>query len=335
MRNLIKYSDYTREEVHQIFASNSSFTPQAGTWGLQGIISIPDRSEDFVFFVTYGQQQGEHVFEEGITNDGILSWQSQPKQSLQDKQIQQLINHDDLTHSIYLFLRTEKKRKYSYLGKLKYLSHDIDREKPVWFQWQILDWNPSVSKLKQVGLTLQSSTKVQDVEQITSESGPLQEYPPPSLRARQGKTTNIFRARKIIDRSLTDARNVELGLAGEMLVLSHEMQSLRNSCRPELADKILHVARIEGDGAGYDILSYTTTGDIKYIEVKTTTSGDDSSFYMSSNEVSFANQHRINYYLYRVYNFDQLHNTGKFFVINGNDLKDYRLTPINYRVDLK
>jgi hypothetical protein len=43
------------------------FTPSRGTWGMQGIIKIPDRPKDFIFFVTYGQQQGEHVFEEGIT----------------------------------------------------------------------------------------------------------------------------------------------------------------------------------------------------------------------------------------------------------------------------
>lgn len=35
MRTLILYDDYSREEVHDIFASGTTFTPQAGTWGLQ------------------------------------------------------------------------------------------------------------------------------------------------------------------------------------------------------------------------------------------------------------------------------------------------------------
>ena len=51
-RPLEKYKDYTREEVHAIFSPNTRFTPQSGSWGLQGIIQIPGRDGDFVFFVT-------------------------------------------------------------------------------------------------------------------------------------------------------------------------------------------------------------------------------------------------------------------------------------------
>ncbi len=72
---------YSREDVHGIFSPETTFTPQAGTWGLQGIIKIPNREDDFVFFVTYGQSQGDHEFDEGITQDGVLSWQSQPSQT--------------------------------------------------------------------------------------------------------------------------------------------------------------------------------------------------------------------------------------------------------------
>ena len=127
MRSLISYEDYSRKEVHDIFAPLTPFTIQRGTWGLQGIVSIPDRPGDFVFFVTFGQQQGEHVFDEGVTEDGVLSWQSQPHQSLNDNQIRQFINHDELCNSIYLFLRTMKGMDYTYLGKIKYLSHDSER----------------------------------------------------------------------------------------------------------------------------------------------------------------------------------------------------------------
>ena len=40
---LIPYEDYAREAVHGIFAPETTFTPQAGTWGLQGIVAIPER----------------------------------------------------------------------------------------------------------------------------------------------------------------------------------------------------------------------------------------------------------------------------------------------------
>src|SRR5688572_20777035 len=138
---LTPYQDYTREEVHDIFAPGTRFISQRGTWGILGIVPIPNRAGDFVFLVTLGQQTGKHLFDEGITEDGVLTWQSQPKQSLNDTQIKQFTLHDELVNSVYLFLRTRKGIPYTYLGRLKYLSHDIERENPVHFKWQILDWN--------------------------------------------------------------------------------------------------------------------------------------------------------------------------------------------------
>ena len=76
MEQLILYENYSRKDVHDIFAPDTPFTPSRGAWGMQGIIKIPDRPKDFIFFVTYGQQQGEHVFEEGITENGVLSYLS-------------------------------------------------------------------------------------------------------------------------------------------------------------------------------------------------------------------------------------------------------------------
>lgn len=96
------YEDYTRQGVHDIFAPDTPFTPQTGTRGLQGIVPIPERSGDFVFFVTFGKSQGEHVFDEGVTESGILTWQSQPHQKLDNRIIQQFISHDELRHSISL-----------------------------------------------------------------------------------------------------------------------------------------------------------------------------------------------------------------------------------------
>jgi hypothetical protein len=64
---LVLYQDYSRQEVHAIFAPDTPFTPQSGSWGLHGIVAIPNRPGDFVFFVTLGQQQGDHVFDEGVT----------------------------------------------------------------------------------------------------------------------------------------------------------------------------------------------------------------------------------------------------------------------------
>ena len=104
MNKLVLNNLYSRKDVHGIFSSETKFTPGAGYWGLQGIIKIPEKQGDFVFFVTYGQSWGGHKFNEGITSDGVLSWQSQPKQNFKSKVIQALINHDETVNNIYLFL---------------------------------------------------------------------------------------------------------------------------------------------------------------------------------------------------------------------------------------
>ena len=49
-RELQLWVEYSREEVHAIFSPNTKFTPRAGTWGLQGMIRVPDRDNDWVFF---------------------------------------------------------------------------------------------------------------------------------------------------------------------------------------------------------------------------------------------------------------------------------------------
>jgi hypothetical protein len=64
------YHDYTRKDVHDISAPDAPFTPQSGTWGLHGIIVVPDRPNGFVFFVTFGQHQGADVFDKGLTERG-------------------------------------------------------------------------------------------------------------------------------------------------------------------------------------------------------------------------------------------------------------------------
>lgn len=155
-RALTLYETYSRQEVHDIFSPETRFTPNAGTWGLHGIVPVPSRAGDFVLFVTFGQEQAGHIFDEWISEDGIINWQSQPRQSLADRQIQQFIRHDPARNTIYLFLRTQKVGLYTYLGRLAYHSHDPQRERPVWIQWRLLDWPIPEEVLHRMRLTLKS-----------------------------------------------------------------------------------------------------------------------------------------------------------------------------------
>jgi hypothetical protein len=171
MPALILYSEYSRQDVHDIFSPDTRFTQSAGTWGLQGIVEIPNKPGNFIFFVTFGQHQADHTFDEWITEEGVISWQSQPKQSLEDRKIQQFIHHDDKKNSIHLFLRTQRTANYSYLGKLIYKAHDPAREKPVYMYWQLMDWPIPAEALERINIQLQSANIFRQVMEPGAESG--------------------------------------------------------------------------------------------------------------------------------------------------------------------
>jgi hypothetical protein len=153
---LVLYQDYSREELHDVFSPNTPYRAGSGSWGISGIITVPERQGDFIFMVTHGSSQAGHEFNEPVTENGVITWQSKPYQQLRHPQIQQLIKHNELTNSIYLFLRTQTQSKYTYLGTLQYLSHDHDRENPVHIKWQIMNWNIDQNTLTRIGLNLAS-----------------------------------------------------------------------------------------------------------------------------------------------------------------------------------
>ncbi|RYE37480.1 MAG: DUF3883 domain-containing protein, partial [Hyphomicrobiales bacterium] len=64
-----------------------------------------------------------------------------------------------------------------------------------------------------------------------------------------------------------------------------------------------HVAKTRGDGLGYDVLSFAADGEERFIEVKTTSFGKRTPFFLSSNEVEFARASADRFSLYRVFDF--------------------------------
>jgi hypothetical protein len=147
-----------------------------------------------------------------------------------------------------------------------------------------------------------------------------------------GQPTSTFRAKKVADRSVKDSNDRKLGRAGELAVIAKEIAFLKGIGRPDLADKVHHVSEIEGDGAGYDIKSFNSDGQVKYIEVKTTKGGVATPFFMSINEIRFSELHAENYILYRLFEFSTEAASGKLFKIEGNIKAAFQLEPINFRV---
>jgi hypothetical protein len=327
------YADYTRQAVHDLFDPESRFTPGAGKWGLHGIVQWPDRPSDFVFFVSFGRSIGEHRFDEGITPDGVLSWQSQPSQGFESRVIKELITHDELTANIYLFLRTSTSGPYTYLGRLKYLRHDANRERPVYFQWQILEWNPRDEMFRRMRLVLDRTSEAAPDEAPPRLSGGSIVEPPPRSDRREGHgvDTRAFRARRVPNRAEQDAANRSLGLAGERFVLELERIALVATGRADLATRVRHVAVELGDGEGYDVLSFDHNGEPKHIEVKTTRGPSETDFYISENERVFACQAANTYCLYRVHNFDEAAKTGDVYMLRGALEDHFTLTSASYR----
>jgi|TARA_B110000908_G_C10259385_1_gene458026 hypothetical protein len=124
--------------------------------------------------------------------------------------------------------------------------------------------------------------------------------------------------------------NTRLGLEGELFVVFLERQNLINLEREDLAILVEHKSVTDGDGLGYDILSFDSDGNEKYIEVKSTKGKCNTRFFISPNEIDFSLENENNYYLYRVYEFNESKKSGKIKVVKGNISNNIELEPNSF-----
>ena len=176
-------------------------------------------------------------------------------------------------------------------------------------------------------------TRLQGNLRDTVPASPLQRTDPPQRAAgNQGRASAGNRPGRHPDYRLLQDENTKRGATGERLVVDYERTWLREHGRGDLADRVRWTARDDGDGLGYDVLSYSSDGHERYIEVKTTALGALTPFYLSSAELDFARRHPQSYALYRVY--AVLSRPPQFFVLQGNDILQLELTPVTYRACL-
>ncbi|APS41304.1 hypothetical protein FOL01_0445 [Weissella jogaejeotgali] len=145
-----------------------------------------------------------------------------------------------------------------------------------------------------------------------------------------------FTPRKIDWTSLNDSRDL-LGQAGEEYAMRYETGRVSKFAMNDL-DRIIHLSILQGDGAGFDILSLNDDGSSRYIEVKTTRNNLDTPFYMTENERSFFDIHQQddNLFIYRIYNFDKDTNSGEIEVISAKELFErFDFDATTYRVSRK
>jgi hypothetical protein len=129
-----------------------------------------------------------------------------------------------------------------------------------------------------------------------------------------------------------EARNVSLGVAGEELVVKFEQHRLSQLGYDRLAAKVTHISRSEGDGAGFDVLSFDEDGTERFLEVKTTAFSRETPFYASSAELRFSQKNSGQYALYRLFDFRK---TPRCFTLPGAIRDHCALDPISYRCSFR
>ena len=128
---------------------------------------------------------------------------------------------------------------------------------------------------------------------------------PPTLLAEQPRPRQLEQLLRKFDPVERDNRNRALGRAGKSFVLEVERRQLAKLQRSDLACKVRWIAAEDGDGAGYDILSFDPSGRERLIEVKTTNGGATTPFFLSRNEYETAAARANSWQLYRVHLFAQ------------------------------
>jgi hypothetical protein len=78
-----------------------------------------------------------------------------------------------------------------------------------------------------------------------------------------------------------DARNRDLGKAGEKFVVELERHRLNLAGRDDLAERIRRISELDGDGYGYDVKSFEPDGKERFLEVKTTCGHERTAFWQS------------------------------------------------------
>ncbi len=153
--------------------------------------------------------------------------------------------------------------------------------------------------------------------------------PPPELpRAALPVPEPLRRLIRKFDPVERDRRNRSLGTAGEEFVIELERRQLSEADRADLARKVRWVAAEDGDGAGYDVLSFDPSGKERLLEVKTTNGSARTPFFLTRNECAVALERPADWRIYRVHLFAK---EPRIFTIAPPLETSVRLSPETWR----
>lgn len=128
--------------------------------------------------------------------------------------------------------------------------------------------------------------------------------PAPTLRDQdETLTPAIRRLVGKFDPAERDARNRDLGMAGERFVVEFERERLRRAGRNDLAEDVRWISDLDGDGFGYDVKSFEADGQERLLEIKTTCGHERTAFWLTRREIDVAAENSGIYRIRRVFHF--------------------------------
>lgn len=134
----------------------------------------------------------------------------------------------------------------------------------------------------------------------------------------------IERRGRFVDFNALEARNAQRGLTGERLLVHRERRFLSSVGRADLAAKVRHVSIEDGDGLGYDVLSFRPDGVERFLEVKTTVRSEHQPFHVTRNEVDFSDEEPERFTLVRIFH---LGRRPGFYELEGSLKESAQLEP--------
>jgi hypothetical protein len=155
---------------------------------------------------------------------------------------------------------------------------------------------------------------------------------PPALQPEAEKPEALRRLIRKFDPVERDFRNRKLGHAGEEFVFHSEIHRLATQGYSDLSKRVRWVSQEDGDGAGYDILSFEPGGKEKLIEVKTTCGENTTPFYITQNELGLAKERPDHFRLYRLFEFST---AARMFEIAPPIENFVRLSPLSFRASFE
>lgn len=169
----------------------------------------------------------------------------------------------------------------------------------------------------------------QNVNDLSEAAGLFFEQPPTMNVANETEPEALKRLVRKFDPAERDQKNRVLGMQGEELVLRTERGRLTSAGRSDLSERVRWVSKEDGDGAGFDILSFDERGSELLLEVKTTTGYRTTPFFMSENERSLSVARPQAFRLLRLYDFAR---SPRAFLVAPPLESHFFIRPTNYRL---